>query len=175
MLVICMFQPNQTVCKHVLLFTSNSFQWREQMLLQGWNFLLLCLILQATLSQLGCWCCLFARDHDVLYPKRWESPRSVEGCGPNTRVDLQVSTTFLKTFYYVQWWEDMKQLPKITTWSYIDNCTWKQNETYNEWRWSTNINNILDMDAPNNNEMDGARYKHPCTLSTNDHVWEVGK
>ncbi len=26
------------------------------------------------------------------------------------------------------------------------------------------------MDAPNNNEMDGVGYKHPCTLSTNDHV-----
>jgi len=130
------------------------------------EFLLLCLILQATLSQLGCWCCLFAGDHDVLYPKRWESPWSMEGCGPNTKVDLQVSTTFQKN-------PIMCNGGKI--WSYIDNCTWKQNETYNKWKWSTNINNILDMDAPNNNEMDGARYKHPCTLLTNDHVWEVGK
>ncbi len=29
------------------------------------------------------------------------------------KADLQVSTTFLRTFYLVQWWEDMKQLPKI--------------------------------------------------------------
>ncbi len=37
MLVIWMFQPSQTSCKHVMLFASSSFQWREQMLLQGWN------------------------------------------------------------------------------------------------------------------------------------------
>jgi len=28
----------------------------------------------------------------------------------------------------------------------------------------------VEMDAPNNNEMDGVGYKHPCTLPTNDHV-----
>jgi hypothetical protein len=31
------------------------------------------------------------------------------------------------------------------------------------------------MDAPNNNEMDGIGYKHPCTLSTNDHVLKGGE
>jgi len=67
--------------------------------------------------------------------------------------------------------------PKVTTWSYIDNCTWKQSDIYNEcneWR-STNINSILEMDAPNNNEMGGVGYKHLCTLSTNHHVLRGSK
>ncbi len=81
----------------------------------------------------------------------------------------RVSTTFLKHFIMCNGgkiWNNSLRLQ----WSYTDNCIGKQSDTYNEWRWSTNINNILEMDALNNNEIDGVGYKHPCTLPTNDHV-----